>query len=350
MRRHLSIFGFKTVETFPRPTRAFYWSIIWLCGLFFTGNLLLKPFLNLHTTRIGNKLIACLNNNVSNENNKNEFIIFLGSSRFQSAINTKTLTEMSHVKNVTFLNLSLASIGPWEYSVVLRNSEIDIPRVKLIILEISPWMFNANALEPHSKKRMSHREDLHRWGTIRERLKIQKTTKRIKAMTIGMIPRNALSDYISAFKKSEPIFELGIPIYHVSPEHTKNLRDDPVFKAENISRDHLYNYKFLQSEANILLNLVKELDKAGVTVALVHPPVRSEYYDYLDTDHSYRAEFEKYKNFIKSLSKKHHVVYWEKPPDAGMDNSIFVDYGHFSKEGCELFSRRLNVEINQAMK
>lgn len=77
--------------------------------------------------------------------------------------------------------------------------------------------------------------------------------------------------------------------------------------------------------------------------------MRSEYYNYLDTDPRYRSEFEKYKTFIKSFSNKHQVIYWETPPDAGLDNSIFVDYGHFSKEGAVLFTRHLSAEINQAL-
>ncbi len=345
MLRPSSIFSFNTIKTFPKPTRAFYWSILWLGCLIFIGNLLLKPFLNIHTSRIG-KVIIYLNTTFNEESDKNKFVLFLGSSRFHSAINIKTLTEISHVKNISFLNISRPSMGPWHYSVVLRNTEMPLSRVKQIFLEISPWMFNANALHPISKESFQLRDEILKWGNIQERLEIKETTQRIEAMTISMIPRNPLSDYILVLNESEPIIDLVIPELEANQNSEKVLGDNPNFRAENISRCHLYKFEFLQSEANKLLELIRELERSGVAVSIIHPPVRSEYYNYLDTDRRYRAEFEKYKNFIKSFSDNHQVIYWEKPVDCGLDNSIFVDYGHFSKEGSILFTRRLSVEIN----
>lgn len=67
------------------------------------------------------KSILCLNNNFNDKNNKNEFVIFLGSSRFKSAIHTDTLTEKFHNKNVSFIDLSMATAGPWNYLKVLEN-------------------------------------------------------------------------------------------------------------------------------------------------------------------------------------------------------------------------------------
>ena len=344
MRRLLSIFSFNTIKAFPILTRAFYWSILWIGCLILTANFFLKSHMNISTSRIG-KAITHLNNSLNEKNNNKEFVLFLGSSRFQTAINIRTLAEMSHIKNITFLNPSRPSMGPWHYSVILRNTEMPLSRVKHVFLEISPWMFNANALNPITKESLQLRDEILKWGNIQERLEIKETTQRIEAMTIGMMPRAPLLDFISVLKEPEPVIET-VPEFEANQNSEKVLGDNPYFKAENISKCHLYKFEFLQSEANKLLELIRELERFGVAVSLIHPPVKSEYYYYLDTDSRYRSEFEKYKNFIKRFSNKHHVIYWETSPDAGLDNSIFVDYGHLSREGSILFTRRLGVEIN----
>lgn len=222
-------------------------------------------------------------------------------------------------------------------------------RVKLIVLEISPWMFNANAIDFDGNK-MYPTPLLNQWGTIRERLTIKKMSQRIQAITINIVPRNPLSKYIAPFQDAKPIFELPKPEYHENLKALDQLRNDPKFMVKNISRTHLNEFKLYQDQANTLAELIKKINSFGVEVILVHPPVRSDYYDYFDIYPMQREEFEKYKSFIKSFSDKHQVIYWETPVDCGLDDSIFVDYGHLSKEGAILFTKRLSTEIKKAIK
>jgi hypothetical protein len=48
----------------------------------------------------------------------------------------------------------------------------------------------------------------------------------------------------------------------------------------------------------------------------------------------YLATYRKCLQFIHGLeNEKVRSIIWETPKDCGLNDSIFIDYGHFSKEG-----------------
>jgi poly-D-alanine transfer protein DltD len=319
-----------------------YWSIFYTICLLFVGGWIVNPFINAHHTRTG-LVLRCLESNLQQASDEHEFVLFFGSSRFQSAIDIQTFAQISRNEKLAFLNLAQPNMGPWHYSVVLKNVGTSLSRIRLIVFEISPWMFNKNALTPRTTERFLHRDEVDSWGTWQERLEIREMDQRLEAMTVGMVSRHPLSAWITAFQSLDPVYELDAPEYRIDASAEEKLRSDPYFRAEYLSKYHLHEFEFDQGQKNTLEKLLEQLDSVGIAVLLVHPPVKSEYYDYLDTDHRYRAEFLKYESALEKLPSD--LAYWETPFDCGLDDAIFLDYGHLSRGGSADFARRLYAEM-----
>lgn len=344
MRNRSSIFSSSTVKSIPKAKGTLIVSLVLIVCALAMGARLLYPFMRMNNSRIGT-VLRYLEGRLADEGAEYDLVVFFGSSRFQTAIDLERLDEVSGSDGVVFLNLSQPSMGPWHYAKVFGHVRGSLARVRVVVFEVSPWMFNRNALHPIKGGPLKLHDEVDKWGTFRERMEIGGTAGRLKAVAFGVIPRYPLSEWVKAVRGLAPVNELTIPAYRRDERLADTLRVDPVFKAENISVAHLSNFEFDDSEAQTLEQLVEKLSSGGARVFVVHPPVRAAYYDYLDRTEGAPAEFRRYKEFFESLSEKCGVLYWDTPADCGFDESIFLDYGHMTREGAAAFTSLVYSEI-----
>jgi hypothetical protein len=309
------------------------------------GALSINPFMKLHNSRIG-KVVRFLDGKLDAAAPDEKFVLFFGSSRFQTAVDLEVVESSMGADDVTFLNLSQPDMGPWHYTAVFRNVSSSLTPARLVVLEISPWMFNRNHLHHIDRnRRFTFHDEMDIWGTFDERRERGGLAARLKSSVVGLVPRYPLMKWIQTWSDRGPIDRLKVPVYRTDPSKAAKLKADPVFMAENISTAHLADFEFYASEAQLFASLLTELSRQGIGVCVVHPPVRSSYYSYVQDDESRRAGFAKYRKFVDGLSQQYKVVYWDTPDQCGLDESIFLDYGHMSIDGAAAFTEKLVSEI-----
>ncbi len=280
-------------------------------------------------------------------------VIFLGSSRFVSCIKSDLFAELSGAGSSSVLNLAADSGGTWEELLVLRKYPGLLDSSPAVVIEVEPWMFNKNMKHIIHKTPYPFEAHFYTWATFQERLEYPD----LKTKSL------LLADYFWPFSERRPLVEWGSAIrllllgkevepklseavYHKHEWAYKALLNTPTFQAPLIAHDHLNNFEFDEYKARHLRRLVGSAQKKTGRIVLLQPPVRKEYMDVIYMNPGYLATYRKCLQFIHGLeNEKVRSIIWETPKDCGLNDSIFIDYGHFSKEGAYKFSRRLYSEL-----
>ncbi len=90
-------------------------------------------------------------------------------------------------------------------------------------------------------------------------------------------------------------------------------------------------------------------DGRGIALVVVQPPVRPSYFHYVRQSPTRHSEYRKHVSLMKDLSKELLVLFWPVPGDAGLDEGVFVDYGHFSEDGAAAFSALVAGEMENCI-
>ncbi len=274
-------------------------------------------------------------------------VLFLGNSRFRSAIVPEVFE--AHLQSgppVRFINCAQPSMSYWEFSKVFDHLDAKRLNVRACVIEVDPWTFSRYECHAITKEPVRHRREIETWGTAREILAVEGTLLKTRLLVQRYLPRHSVSQYIRAAEHlakgpSETAGTLPRPPYHADRTLEHKLRDNPNFFAENISQYHMTNYTFSTTKANEFSRFLRTLTGQGITVLLVHPPVRKAYFNYVLTDPNRRKEFDKHLSFLDKLGAEYDFVNWQTPAEGGMSDDVFVDYGHLSLEGANIYSNAL---------
>jgi hypothetical protein len=286
-------------------------------------------------------------------NNRDAEAIFLGSSRFVSCIKTDLFANLSGMEPTNVLNLATDSGRSWEELLLSRKYPGLLDASPLVIIEVEPWMFNNNLIHPIYKKPFPFEQHFYTWATFQERLEYPDPIMKLLLLADYVWPfseRRSLNDWVSIVqsminsKYVEP--HLSIPAYHYNLEAFQALANSPTFFAQNIAQDHMNNYEFAEYKAEYLKRLIHLAEKRAKKIILLQPPVRKEYMSVIYNNPKYTKTYIQYLQFIHSMERENvHSIIWEMPKDCGLNDSIFVDYGHFNLHGAYIFTQRLFVEM-----
>lgn len=280
---------------------------------------------------------------------KKETMIFLGSSRFHSAIRPEII-EKKLLRIDRVINHSQPSMSFWEHSKALNRINLRMLNLKFAVLEINPWTLNRVLCHPVTKEFIYHRRELASWGNIQEILKVEPVYLIPKLIFRHFIPRHSIEDYLAALKnKSRIVKGFRRPHYHRIQQAEQRRRRDPNFKAVNISQCHLLNYEFSRRKARQFLEFATNLEKNAIDVILIQLPVRRKYFDYIKSKAKLMENYNGHIKFLSNLSKKYPTLIYPTPDEMGMNNSIFIDYGHMSKKGSRRVSHFLAEKLQQIL-
>jgi len=279
--------------------------------------------------------------------------IFFGSSRFVSCIKTDLFAKLSGMEPAKVLNLATDSGGSWEELLLLRKYPGLLDATPLVIIEVEPWMFNKNLIHPIYKKLHLFEPHFYTWATFQERLEYPDLTMKLLLLADYIWPfseRRSLNDWVFVIQSIingryvEP--HLSIPAYHYNLEAFQSLANSPIFFAQNIAQDHMNNYEFANHKAEYLKRFIHLAEKKSKKIILLQPPVRKEYMDVIYNNPKYAETYIQYLRFIRSLVNENvHSIIWETPTDCGLNDSVFIDYGHFNYHGAYIFTQRLFIEM-----
>jgi len=277
-------------------------------------------------------------------------VVFLGSSRFHSAILPEVFLDGFENDHLRFMNWSQPSFGWWEFSKAFARVDLDPLDIRVFVVEVNPWTFTTHSRHPITKKKSTYRREAENWGNMEDVLTTDSFLAGGELVYRMFLPRRTLHDWLAAVKlRSQPPRALNIepPRYHCDKEAEETLKNNPDFFPENISRCHMLDYVFSDRKAKQFQRFLQGLVMQGAEVILVHPPVVSEYYGYVNSNAARRSEFEKHTKFLDKLSSQYVFVNWQVPTDAKLTDAIFVDYGHCSLSGASSFSHALASELQK---
>jgi hypothetical protein len=284
----------------------------------------------------------------------NAEVIFLGSSHFVSGIKSDFFAKLSGMEPPKVLNLAADSEGSWEELLLGRKYPSMFHASPLVIIEVSPSMFNKNAIHPIYKTPYTFEPHFYTWATLQERFEYPYPMLKLLLISDYFWPiseRRSLSDWVSVIQSIvnnryiEP--HLCIPLYHYNVGAFQSLANNPDFFAQNIAQEHLNNYEFTNKNAEYLKRLIHLAEKKSTKkIILLQTPVRKEYMDVIYNNPKYAETYTQYLQFIHSLENENvHSIIWETPKDCGLNDSVFVDYGHFNILGAYNFTQRLFIEM-----
>lgn len=349
MRNRSSIFNFDTLQERPSPSKSFFVAAatVLLSVAFAHG------FGEAFLVRDPNSRLANAIRYLRSQEKAQPKILFLGSSRTQSCIDPETFARASGIPGGKVLNLAQPSWGPWQALVVLRHAPNALSSVETAFVELTPDSFNQNALHPITHEPCGNPEEFDAWATYSERALAPDAHTQGRLLAGYAVPiaqRRSLLAWLGIGKqlvlRRPQNGDMSPPLYHRDTGKGALLAADPDFKATTISQYHLHDYHFSNKEATLVRRLLAFLREQGIEVVIFHPPVRAAYFDYVASDPQRQAEFEKFRSFVRDLAREYRVASWETLEDCGLNDSVVVDYGHFSREGALQFTQQLYAWVH----
>ena len=351
MFNRLSIFSFDTLKGIPRPTRPFF-----LCVfiLIIAGSMLSINRGNIEKSIPKYHTITPVLSYIDNYCIDSPKVAFFGSSRFVSCIKTDIFAKLSDIAPSNVLNLSLGSGSFWEANIIYRQQSELYNDCSLVIIDIEPWMFNKNIIHPIFKKQIPYEPYFTVWASLQERLEFNGIATKASLVSDFFWPlseRRSFPEWFDAFSalknNQNKRANLSIPTYQYNAKEYQALASSQNFEAFSIANDHLNNFEFAKHKADSLQNLVKQFEKQCDHIVLLQPPVRKKYMDVIYNNPDYHATYKQVLAFIHSLENdKVDSIIWETPSDCGLDDSVFIDYGHFNLHGAQKFTEILYNNLN----
>ncbi len=279
--------------------------------------------------------------------------IFFGSSRFVYCIKSDIFARQMGIDQSKVINLATEGGGAWEELLVCRKYPGLINSSSLVVIEVEPWMFNMNPIHPIYKRPHPFESHFYMWATLQERWEYPDLKTRVLLLADYVWPfseRRSLMDWGSALRLiikapyADP--HLSLPVYQFDPQAYQAMANDPNFTAGQITRYQLNDFKFAPYKAEYFKRLIKLAEKNAKKIVLLQPPVRKEYIEAIYNNPKYFNTYIQYVQFIHGLeNEKISSIIWQTPEDCGLNESIFIDYGHFNAQGAHVFTQRLSQEL-----
>lgn len=326
--------------------------VLFLFFLLLTNFIFFRFTLPYHnSSRLGKVVRSLWANQSSNKNDAT--VLFIGSSRFHSCIVPSVFNAYAQNKgiDVSFHNIAQPNMGYWEFSRIFTVVPPSSLNTKLVIIEVNPRTFNVKRMNPLTKEIVRYPMEFEHWASLAEILNAESLGMKIELLYKRIIPNQSLIErlwtlhYFINLEKIDS--DLDVPEYHFDKDKELKIRKDPVFFPENISQYHMMNYRFSVKKRDRFLQFLSFLRNQGCQVIIVQPPVKETYFDYVRSDANMVNEYQKHLAFLKQLSLDTVVINWQTPDEANLDESVFVDYGHFTLKGAKTFSGLLLSNITE---
>lgn len=272
-------------------------------------------------------------------------VLFLGSSRFQSCIVPAVFEEQARQwgADVRFINVSHPGVDWWEFSRLIPYVDLRRLNARACVIEVNPWAFNRLA------KRRPYGRECPVWGRYDDVMSVPGFKARVEIAWSLTFPRRTVTDWYSVFRgalDSTPADErLPTAEYQFDPVLEAKQRANPTFMTTNIVQTHMFQYTFSSGKAAAFRAFLADLRAQGIEIVLVHPPVNGRYFDYIRASEERSFEYARHLAFLGELSREFRIYAAQIPADIGLDDTIFVDYGHFTFAGARAFSELLALSM-----
>lgn len=345
MRGRSSIFSFDTLAVRPRLSASIAWCFVMLLVVrWFTGWAAVSPTDRYDILNAAEYLRSDKVHDLK--------VVFFGSSRMQTAIIPQEWARKAGWKPAQVANLAVNGGRLWDAQYMLASSGGLPESVELVVIEISVWEFNRNKRNPITGSAEVPQHMRH-WASLSDRLALDTSSwQRLELLGDFVWPlylRRPLQRWEQDGQKvkADPPFS--------PPIHWDNKSRDALAASANFKSAHVANMHFADFEMSLFTQrsmaaLVAAVRKPGRRVVLLQLPARREYVNATDVSLQLTPLFRSVRDVVLSQSSADVTpLIWELPQDCGLTEDIFVDYGHFSREGALAFTDRLFDELTKQL-
>lgn len=337
MPRRSSIFSSDTLREAPRPTAAF-WTALALVGMAWAALRIGSGFFERIRGPSVLQEVRQIHEGLAREPRSPQ-VLFFGSSRFMTCILAPRFAARAGLGTNEAINLAVPAGDAWDAGVILRRNPELLDRARWAVIEVEPWMINLmfNATLPKGH--------FHRWASLRERRLTDSYEHRGVLMLELLWPlyerRPAVQWFTGLRALGSTYAEDRWPPARLmnDPDIAARAAADPTLRAAAIVPAHFRRPTPSPRAEQMLDELVASLQARGIRVALVVPPIRKEYMDYVLGK---RRTVQFWDYFTGVLQQRERaglpVFVWPTAADCGLDDSIFIDYGHYTREGAARFT------------
>ena len=265
-------------------------------------------------------------------------VIFMGSSRMKSGVDSDEWADLAGLPRSSVVNLAISN-GTLEDVLTIFGEAGVPPSVEMVVVDVEPAFFNRNRTHPVTGKPDPADAEPVPPGPV-------------KAVAFAVWPihwRRSLKDWASGIEPAARSLE-GFPRrprYHTDPAFALRLAQSKADGAVNMGHAHLDHFSPSPRFGPRVRALSALLARKNLRLVFVHPPYRSGYPNALDGDPDGQAAYRQWKRDLRSFSGAAETLFWESAAECGLDDSVFLDFGHFTREGQRRFTRRLYAEIGE---
>jgi hypothetical protein len=341
MRGRSSIFSFDTLQGLPRASA----SVKWCVGLLLAFRLLISWVAPDPTARYDILNAAEYLHSVQHGDLR---VVFFGSSRMQSAVLAEEWARRAGLRKDQVVNLAVNDGRFWDALYMVDASGGVPPSVDLVIIEIAHWEFNRNVLSPIGGMPEPVPQHFRHVARLSERLAADGMTLRMGLLADLMWPlyvRQPLERWQYRAQSPKPAAPPP-PIHHWDKDRENNLAQAAAFKGANIVKLHFFRPEMSKFATWNLDRLLSQLRNDSRRIVLVELPARREYLHAIQEDPAKVAFYRDVQGVVRAhASGLVSSVIWEGAADCGLTEDVFVDYGHFSREGAHAFTDRFFDEL-----
>jgi hypothetical protein len=334
-----SIFSFETLAARPRLSASFAWFVALLVG----SRLLLAwaaPDLTARDDLLGAAEYLRVQGG-------DLHVVFFGSSRLQTAIVPQEWAGRAGLRSDQVANLAVNDGRLADASYMVRHAGGLPASIQLVVIEISPWEFNRNGLHPGTGAPNSIPVRTRSLGTLSDRLAVDDITARLQLVADLIWPvyqrRPFLQwDYPDPLQAAIP----PPPRIHYDLQSRMYLANLEGFRGDKIAAKHFYNAAMSTWAKRNLDVLLSQVRSPTRHVVLLQLPARSAYMGAVNADPQTRALLREVADFVRAHATADILpLTWELASDCGLEEDIFVDYGHFTLGGAVALTDRLYDEL-----
>ncbi len=267
-------------------------------------------------------------------------VVILGNSRTRDAIPPRSLEAELGLAEGKVLNASLTEGSLFDSAMMYRRNRDQFKEARLLLVGIDLWNLQLNDEPGTRERRFTPLE--YRWSAYRGKNRAD--------MLINWAWRSydypwveTILDPSKKESKKLAIDEQGRVAWRDG--------DDPEFGPETIDvadeiEGRYAEFQFSETELDCLRQLVNMAREDGLDVVIVRPPLRNVFIDARDAvrphiEDQFRQRLEEF------VSEFDHVylVIDERASDCGLKEVDFLDYGHMTAHGAEIYTTRLAQDL-----
>ncbi len=287
-------------------------------------------------------------------------VVAFGSSRMNSAFVSAVWAKHSGLQRDQVANLAVRNGTLWEPNFLIQRSGGLPASVRLVLVELPLWGFNAGRLDMMVGQRGGVAEHLRPWATLADRRSIDDPWIRARYLADVLWPsylRRPLEAWGTVLfnpyrprpvPPPEPLSRRDVWGRRRDKPASRGLSKNRPFSGPQTARRHFFDPQLSHFELRNLDVLLEQLARSRARIVFVQLPIQIMYLHTVRIDPEKSALYDEIKQVTADkIRRRAELLSLDMAMLAGLDESIFIDYGHYNEQGARRFTSALYQRLTR---